>query len=64
MFGTVHRHCPGFYAQSVPIPAAFPIARLKAPNLSQPVRFDFESMPEFEASSEYGKRKWVKRLKN
>lgn len=63
MFGRVYRHCPGFYAQSVPIPAVFPIARLK-PKFSQPVRFGFESIPEFEASCEYGKIKWVKRLKS
>lgn len=64
MFGIVYRHCPSFYAQSVLIPAAFPITRLKPPKFPQPVRFGFESMPEFEASCEYHKRKWLKRLKS
>lgn len=44
-----YRHCPGFSAQSVPISATFSIPRLKSPTLLQTVRFDFESVPEFEA---------------
>lgn len=48
-----YRHCPSLYGQSVPIPDAFLIARLKSPELSQPVRFDFESVPKFKASCEY-----------